>query len=283
MTKKYLLSSFAALALGFVISCDNTTDDPPNQNKTTTGGTTITGPRILSKINNGTKDLEEYITNGGALSQAFTRDAASNNTTTSTVTYSGDKITQIKIQDNVSPHVTDNTYALTYTSGKLTGFTMDQTILGSVNHSDFTVYYDANGQLYRIEEKKKLGGSTSYSHYYETKYTFSASNIVKTDYTGMLMSGGNPDPSSSSTTTYFYDNYDSKINPYTTLPKEYLIVSLMATTQLNSYLLSSNNAGKVTIQSPVGPSISYPKLYSYDSQNYPVTDQGALKYIYKPL
>jgi cytochrome oxidase Cu insertion factor (SCO1/SenC/PrrC family) len=32
---------------------------------------------------------------------------------------------------------------------------MDQTIMGLANHSDFTVYYDANGTLYRIVEKKK--------------------------------------------------------------------------------------------------------------------------------
>jgi hypothetical protein len=284
MTKKYFFLTFAALALGFVMSCDNTTDDPPNQDKTTPPTSTITGPRILSKVNNGTKDLEEYITTiNGALSQAFTRDAGSTNTMTSTVTYSGSKISQIKIQDNVTPHVTDNTYVLTYTSGKLSSFTMDQTILGFANHSDFTVYYDANGELYRVEEKKKLGGSPSYSHYYEAKYTFSASNIVKTDYTGMLMSGGNPDTSTASTTSYLYENYDSKINPYTTLPKEYLIISLASTTQLNSYLLSTNNVGKVTIQSPVGPPISYPKLYSYDSANYPISDQGMLHYIYKPL
>lgn len=283
MTKKYFFSTFAALALGFVVSCDNTTDDPPNQNKTTPPTATITGPRILSKINNGTKDLEEYITSGGALSQAFTRDAASTNTITSTVTYSGSKISQIKIQDNVTPHVTDNTYVLTYTSGKLSSFTMDQPVFGTTNHSDFTVFYDANGELYRIVEKKKLGGSTSYTHYIETKYTFSASNVVKTDYTTMLMSGGNPDTSTASTTSYLYENFDSKINPYTTLPKEYLIVSLVATTQVNSYLLSTNNVGKVTIQNPAGPPISYPKLYSYDSENYPISDQGQLHYIYKPL
>lgn len=283
MTKNYILSTFAAIALVFVVSCDNTTEDPPNQNKNTTSGSTITGPRILSKVNNGTKDLEEYVTNGGALSQVFVRDAASSNTLTSTVTYSGTTISQIKIQDNVTPHVTDNTYALTYTSGKLSAFTMDQTIMGLANHSDFTVYYDANGALYRIVEKKKMAGSTSYTHYTELKFTFSTNNIVKADYTTMLMSGGTPTASTASTTSYLYENYDAKINPYTTLPREYLMVS-STMTQMNSYLLSSNNVGKVTIQNPAGAAISYPKGYLYDSQNYPVSDQSqTIKYIYKPL
>jgi hypothetical protein len=283
MIKKYFLSSMAALALGFVVSCDNTTEDPPNQNKNNTATATITGPRILSKVNNGTKDLEEYVTNAGMLSQVYVRDAGSSNATLSTVTYTGSTISQIKIQDNVNPHVTDNTYALTYTSGKLSAFTMDQTIMGSANHSDFTVYYDAAGTLYRIVEKKKVGGSASYSFYNEMKFTYSAGNIVKLDYIRMMMSGGNPDTSTASTMVYYFDNYDSKINPYTTLPKEYFMVA-STMTQINGSMLSANNVGKVTIQSPAGPQISYPKGYLYDSQNYPVSDLGQLvKYIYKAL
>jgi hypothetical protein len=49
MTKNYILSTFAAIALVFVVSCDNTTEDPPNQNKNTTSGSTITGPRFYLK------------------------------------------------------------------------------------------------------------------------------------------------------------------------------------------------------------------------------------------
>jgi hypothetical protein len=283
MTKKYFLSSLAALALGFVVSCDNTTEDPPNQNQNTGSTATITGPRILSKVSNGTKDLEEYVTNAGMLSQVYVRDAGSSNATLSTVTYTGSAISQIKIQDNVSPHVTDNTYALTYTSGKLSAFTMDQTIMGSANHSDFTVYYDAGGSLYRIVEKKKVGGSASYSFYNEMKFTYSAGNIVKLDYIRMMMSGGNPDTSTASTSVYYFDNYDSKVNPYTTLPKEYFMVA-STMTQINGAMLSANNVGKVTIQSPAAPQISYPKGYLYDSQNYPVSDLGqTIKYIYKAL
>lgn len=283
MIKKYFLSSMAALALGFVVSCDNTTEDPPNQNKNNTAAATITGPRILSKVNNGTKDLEEYVTNAGMLSQVYVRDAGSSNATLSTVTYTGSTISQIKIQDNVNPHVTDNTYALTYASGKLSAFTMDQTIMGSANHSDFTVYYDAAGTLYRIVEKKKVGGSASYSFYNEMKFTYSAGNIVKLDYIRMMMSGGNPDTSTASTSVYYFDNYDSKVNPYTTLPKEYFMVA-STMTQINGAMLSANNVGKVTIQSPAAPQISYPKGYLYDSQNYPVSDLGqTIKYIYKAL
>ncbi len=283
MIKKYFLSSIAALALGFVLSCDNSTEDPPNQNANGSSGATITGPRILSKITDGTKDYEEYITNAGILSQAFVRDAGSSNTLTSTVTYSGNKIATIKYQDNASPHVIDYFYTLTYTAGKLSGFAMDHTTAMGVNRSDFTVYYDAAGQLYRIVEKRKMGGSTAYTHYIESKFTFSGNNVVKADHTTMLMnSSGSPDSTTASVTSYAYENYDNKVNPYLTLPKEYFMVTGTAM-KMNFYTLSSNNYGKMTIQSPAAPAVIVPKGYVYDSQNYPVSDQASLKYIYKPL
>lgn len=284
MIRKFLFSSLAVLALSFTISCDNTTEDPPNQNNGNSGGgTTITGPRILSKITSGNVAMEEYITNAGILSQAYIRDVGSTNTITATVTYSADKITKIKYQDNVNPHVIDNVYNLSYTAGKLSAFTMDQTIMSITNHSDFTVYYDANGQLYRIVEKKKMGNGTNYTHYVESKFTFSAGNVARLDYTTMLMDGGNPDPSTSILISYAYDNYDSKINPYNTLPKEYFMVT-GTLFPINSNSISFNNVGKITLQNPSGPPISVPKGYLYDSQNYPVSDQGqVVKYIYKAL
>lgn len=283
MIKRYFISSLAFLALSFSISCDNTTEDPPNQNNNSSAGQTITGPRILSKLTSGTTDQEEYITNAGILSQAFIRDMGTTNTITATVTYSGNKISKIRYLDNVNPHVIDNLYTLDYTAGKLSGITMDQALLSTTNHSDFTVYYDANGQLYRIVEKKKMGGSTSYTHYVENKFTFAAGNVTKLEYTTMLMNGGNPDPSTSTAMSYAYDNYDSKINPYTTLPKEYFMVT-GTLFPINFNALSSNNTGKITLINPGAPQISVPKSYLYDSQNYPISDPGQIvKYIYKPL
>ncbi len=283
MIKKYFISSLALLTLNFSFSCDNTTEDPPNQNKNNAGATSITGPRILSKITSGNLDLEEYITNAGILSQVFIRDAGSNNTITATVTYSGTKISKIRYLDNVNPHVIDHTYNLSYTSGKLSEMTMDQALVSTINHSDFTVYYDANGQLYRIVEKKKMGGSSTYTHYVENKFTFAAGNVAKLDNTAMLMNGGNPDPSTSTAMSYAYDNYDNKINPYTTLPKEYFMVT-GTLFPINFNALSSNNTGKITLISAGAPQTSVPKSYLYDPQNYPVSDPGQIvKYIYKPL
>lgn len=282
MVKKYLLSTVAALALGFAVSCDNTTDDPPGQDKNGSGsGTTITGPRVLSKVTVGTLDAEEYITSSGVLSQALYKNSAGD-VITGTVTYTGNNITKLKMTDSKAVHAIDNTYNVTYTNGKISAITMDQPVVGTTNHSDFTVTYDANGQLYRIIEKKKMGGSASYTHYVEYRFTFAASNIAKVDQISTLMIGGNPDMPNAMTMTYAYDNYDDKINPHTTLPKEYFtIVGTLFSS--NFYLLSPNNPGKITVFSS-GTGVATPKTYVYDSQNYPVSDQSqTTKYIYKPL
>jgi hypothetical protein len=283
MIKNYLLKILAVLFLGFVVSCDNTTDDPPNQNNTNNGGGTITGPRILSKITNGTVTTEEYISDLGILSQAILRDNGSTNTTTATLTYTGNKVSKIKYQDNLTPHVIDNEYNITYTNGKMSAIAMQQNALSTTNISDFTIYYDAAGGLYRIVEKKKMGGSSSYTHYVEYKFTFAAGNVARVDQTTMLMSSGTPNPATASLTSYAYDNYDNKTNPYTTLPKEYFIVT-GTLFPVNYNMISPNNSGKITIQNPSGSPISVPKGYLYDSQNYPVSDQSqTVKYVYKAL
>ncbi|WP_370899306.1 hypothetical protein [Chryseobacterium gossypii] len=283
MGKSHLLKILTVLLLAFVVSCDNTTEDPPNQNKNNNNGSGITGPRILSKVTNGNVTTEEYITSAGVLSQAILRDYGTSNTTTATVTYTNDKITKIRYQDNLTPHVLDNEYTITYTNGKMSAIAMQQNAISTTNYSDFTVIYDAVGGLYRIEERKKMGGSSSYTHYTEYRFTFSASNVVKVDHTTMLMSGNTPDPTTASTITYAYDNYDDKINPYTTLPKEYFIVT-GTLFPINFNMISTNNAGKITIHNPMSPPVSIPKGYLYDSQNYPVSDQGqTINYIYKPL
>ncbi|WP_294215687.1 hypothetical protein [uncultured Chryseobacterium sp.] len=291
MTNNYFLRIFAILTLGLFISCDNTTDDPPNQNKNTSsssssssGGNSITGPRILEKVNMGNTTVEEYSSTSGVLYQAVIRDNSSSDAITATLTYNNNKVAKIKYTDNKPTHIIDHTYLITYTNGKITSMTLDNPTFNINNHSDFSIFYDSNGQLYRIVEKKKMGGSSVYTHYIEDKFTFASTNVAKVEHTTMLMDNNAPDTTTASTIVYAYDSYDSKINPYTTLPKEYLMVTGVLMAQVNFYMLSSNNVGNITIQSPIGPAIPVPKTYLYDAQNYPVSDQTqSVKYLYKAL
>lgn len=288
MSKNFLFKALLGLVFGFLVSCDNTTDDPINQNKTTNtnnngGMPTITGPRILHKVMSGTVTAEEYVTNAGTLSQVILKDVGSTNTTTATLTYTSGKITGIKYQDNANPHIIDNDYTISYNgSGKLSTFTMQQAVFATTNKTDFAVTFDTAGNVKKMTEKKKMGGSAVYTHYGEYVFTFSGNNVSKVDYTTMLMDNNVPDQTTALTTSYMYDNYDSKINPYTTLPKDYFIIT-STIFQVNFNFISENNVGKVTMQNGLG-GFSYPKGYLYDSQNYPTSDQGQIvKYIYKAL
>lgn len=154
--KKTIFKAFVGVLFGLIVSCDNTTDDPINQNNTGNNNEpTITGPRVLNKVMSGTVTSEEYITSSGAISQVILRDYATTNSTTATVTYTGDKISRIKYIDNQNPHVIDNEYNITYTNGRMSAIALQQNLGSVINRSDFTVNYDPSGVLYRVEEKKK--------------------------------------------------------------------------------------------------------------------------------
>lgn len=278
-----------SLLFGMLLSCDNTTSDPLiDQNKSAnsgSNGTTITGPRILNKVTINNSVVEEYITNAGKLSKAITNDYGSANSFTSTITYTNNRISNIKMLDNITPHVMDYNYNLLYdSSGRVSTMTcLQASVSNAATLIDYTFAYNSNGLVQKITEKKKMGGSNSYTHYTEYVLTYTGNNITKADQTVMLMDNGVPDPSTSFVISYLYENYDSKINPYTTLPKDYFTV-IGALFPVDFYMLSSNNVGKITIQNPLGPPGVSPKTYLYDSQDYPVSDQSqTTKYVYKPL
>ncbi len=101
--------------------------------------------------------------------------------------------------------------------------------------------------------------------------------------TGTTSSTGVPSTTNLMTTTYNFTSYDSKINPYTTLPKTFFVIwSLIH--PLNFTYLSANNLTNYNIQYNTTPMVSTGLTYLYDSMNYPVSDQTqVLKYVYKAL
>lgn len=85
MTKNNFIALVMTLLLGFMFSCDNTTDDPinnsknnPNNNGGASGGstTTITGPRILHKIVVNNEINQEFLTTGNVLQKAIFKEAS---------------------------------------------------------------------------------------------------------------------------------------------------------------------------------------------------------------
>lgn len=293
-----LLKGASALLLCLMFSCDNTTADPINQNNNnnnsggTGGGTTgptITGPRILHKITANNSTTEEFVTSGNVLQKAIYReDSAPNSFVIANVTYTSGKISKVKIGQEINGAVPANNlgydFNITYDSnGKINNTTCSATLGTLVTYnSEYAYTYDGSGKMTKIVEKKKNG--TTYTHFTNYNITNTGDNITKmVSETGLTSDSGVPDMSSAMTTTYNFSTYDTKINPYTTLPKTFFVIWSLVH-PLNFSQLSNNNLTSFSIQYGSTPIVASGLTYLYDSMNYPTSDQSqAKKYIYKAL
>ncbi|OCK50564.1 hypothetical protein BA768_05280 [Chryseobacterium sp. CBo1] len=305
MTRNKFLTGISAILLGFMLSCDNTTADPINNtlnNPNNPGGSggggsapSITGPRILHKINVNSVTNQEFVTNGNVLEKAIFKEASGPTSfLVGTVTYTSGKVTRVKFAQEVNgapANTLSYDFNITYDSGGKINYTTCQTMLGTMPsfNSEYTYTYDGSGKITKIVEKKKSG--STYTHFINYNLTNSGDNITKmVSESGITNAAGVPDLSATVlTTTYDYTSYDDKINPYTTLPKTFFVMwSLLH--PINFPSLSANNLKSFNIvyPSPVpgipGQVIPGAYTYLYDTQNYPVSDQTqAQKYIYKAL
>ncbi|MCU7617810.1 hypothetical protein NZ698_11425 [Chryseobacterium sp. PBS4-4] len=307
MIRKNFFKVVAALLLSFTFSsCDNTTNDPINNNTNnpSTGGSgsgsgttgpTITGPRILHKIVVNNVTNQEFVTTGNVLQKAIFQEASGPTSFfIGTPTYTSGKITKVKFGQEINGAVPANNIAydfdITYDSSGKINYTSCQTTLGGAPHfgMEYTYTYDSSGKMTKIVEKKKSG--TTYIQFTNYTFTNTGDNITKVvAENGTTSATGVPNMSTlMSAGTYNYPLYDDKINPYTTLPKTFFVMwSLVHPTNFQS--LSANNVKSFNIVfPPIGsvpaPLVSGDFTYIYDSMNYPVSDQGqAQKYIYKAL
>lgn len=303
MIKNYFFKVVAVILLAFMFSCDNTTDDPINNNKNNpntgssgSGGSTITGPRILHKIVVNNVTNQEFVTTGNILQKAiFKETSGPASFLIGEPTYTSGKISKVKFWQEVNGAVPANgigyEFIITYDSAGKINYTTCQTTLGSTQHfnMEYSYTYDGSGKLTKIAEKKKSG--STYVQFTNYNFTMTGDNITKMSAeTGATTPSGAPDPSVSVTTTnYNYSSYDSKINPYNTLPKTFFVTWALVH-PFNFSALSANNYTGLNIEaiSPVSPTpipvSSYTLSFLYDSMNYPTSDQSqAQKYIYKAL
>lgn len=296
MTRHKFLKGVFLVLMGFMFSCDNTTDDPinnaknnPNNPNNSGGSTVITGPRILNKITaNGFTD-QEFVTTGTTLEKAIFRDAGTANSfLIGKVTYTSGRITKVKYQQEINGAVTANSlsyeFDLTYDANGKINYTTCSTMIGTMPNfnMEYTYSYDSAGKITQIVEKKKSG--TTYTHFTNYNFTNTGDNITKVEAVmGMTSSTGVPDMSTLITTNYNYTSFDTKINPYNTLPKAFFVTwSLLH--PFNFVSLSANNVINFDIVSQGPTTIPGSYTYLYDSQNYPVSDQTqSQKYIYKAL
>ncbi|MFL9834748.1 hypothetical protein [Chryseobacterium terrae] len=287
------------MSLGFMFSCDNTTADPinntlnnPNNPGSSGGGSTpsITGPRILHKIIVNNVTNQEYVTTGNVLDKALFKEASDPNSfLVATPTYTAGKITRIKFVHELNGTIPANSlsydYNITYDSAGKINYTTCATMLGTMPsfNSEYTYTYDGSGKMTKIVEKKKSG--STYTHFTNYNLTNTGDNITKlVTENGITSATGVPDMSSIISYTYNFSSYDTKINPYTTLPKA-LFLTWSLIHPINFSNLSANNLINFSIVYPApAPVVPGTFIYIYDAQNYPVSAQSqAQKYFYKAL
>ncbi|MBB6371628.1 hypothetical protein [Chryseobacterium shigense] len=290
MGKNYLLKIIAGVFFGLMVSCNNSSEDQfePSSNNGGNGNTPTPPARVLEKITLNNNVQEEYTFNGTAFQKGMLRDGTNNNYYTGTVTYINNKISKIKFIGSLTGSMTYDFSVSEDSKGNVYSATCTGTATAAIDSfvSDYTFTYDATGKkLVKIMEKRKVAGNSAYSQFTQNTFTYNGDNIFKAECAkGTLTGTGEPNMATAKMTLYSFQNYDSKVNPYTTLPKTFFTAWSLVRPE-SFYRISPNNPTSVYVMPPTpAPAVNTPMTYLYDAYNYPVSDKDqALKYIYRTL
>ncbi|MGG5209019.1 hypothetical protein ACQWU4_08720 [Chryseobacterium sp. MIQD13] len=290
MGKNYLFKIIAGVFFGLMVSCDNSSSDQfePSANDGSNGNTPTPPARVLEKITLNNNVQEEYTVNGTVFQKGVLRDGNTNNYYTGTVTYISNKIGKIKFVGSLTGSIAYDFSISEDSKGNVYSATCTATAATAIDSfvSDYIFTYDATGKkLVKILEKRKVAGNTAYSQFTESTFTYNGENIFKAECArGTLTGTGAPNMTTAKMTVYSYQNYDSKVNPYSTLPKSFFTAWSLVRPE-NFYRISPNNPTSVYVMPPApAPAVNTPMTYLYDGYNYPVSDKDqVLKYIYRTL
>ncbi|KMQ66302.1 hypothetical protein ACM46_01785 [Chryseobacterium angstadtii] len=291
MGKNYLFKVITGVFFGLLVSCDNSSSDqfePSANNGGNNGNTTPPPARVIEKITLNNNVQEEYTMNGTAFQKGMLRDGNTNNYYTGTVTYINNKIGKIKFLGSIGGSMSYDFSVSEDSKGNVYSATCTATAATALDSyvSDYIFTYDASGKkLTKILEKRKVAGNTAYSLFTENTFTYNGDNIFKVESTkGTLTATGDPNLATAKLTVYSFQNYDSKINPFSTIPKSFFTAWSLARPE-NFYRISPNNPTSLFVMPPSpAPGVNTPMTYVYDAFNYPVSDKDQiLKYTYRTL
>ncbi|AZA47522.1 hypothetical protein EG346_04665 [Chryseobacterium carnipullorum] len=291
MGKNYLFKVITGVVFGLLVSCDNSSSDqfePSANNGGNNGNTTPPPARVLEKITLNNNVQEEYTVNGTVFQKGMLRDGVTNNYYTGTATYINNKIGKIKFVGSLTGSMAYDFSVSEDSKGNVYSATCTATAAAAIDSfvSDYTFTYDATGKkLVKILEKRKVSGNTAYSLFTESTFTYNGDNIFKAECTnGTLTGTGAPNMTTAKLTVYSFQNYDSKVNPFSTLPKTFFTAWSLIRPE-NFYRISPNNPTSVFVMPPSPASgVNTPMTYVYDAFNYPVSDKDqVLKYAYRTL
>jgi len=290
MGKNYLFKICAGVLFGLMISCNNSSSDDfePSANNGGNNGNTPPPARVLEKITLNNNVQEEYSFNGSLFNKGMLRDGVTNNYYTGTATYVNNKIAKIKFLGSLTGSVAYDFSVSEDSKGNVYSATCIATAATALDSfvSDYTFTYDASGKkLAKILEKRKVAGNTAYSVFVESTFTYNGDNIFKAECAkGVLTSTGAPNMATAKLTVYSFQNYDSKVSPFSTLPKSFFTAWSLIRPE-TFYRISPNNPTSVYVMPPSpAPGVNTPMTYQYDGYNYPVSDKDqTLKYVYRTL
>lgn len=293
-------------------SCKDLVDEEGNPLLDLNDTTGFNGPRALFREITDSDTIAEYHYNGLLLTRVIGEENSVTN-----IMWSGDKISQISFNGHLDSDgdgtIDDDSivYTQQFTYGNLGRLTII-----SENRSTFKrtpavppttpagpylldkktkslydlVYSSTTGKLDIINMKTgtEIAGSPNftYTNYSKSWYTYLGDNVSKVErHFGAIAGGVNGTP----TEKYGYEflNYDSQINPYTLLPFEYNVSTLLAVknSDKKSFVLSPNSPKRVSITDltqPIPSPVIFSTDYRYDAQTYMIKG-FAVNYIYKPM
>ena len=283
--KKILSFLSIALFLTGLNSCQD--PDPASVYGWTAQGQNIPGPRILQKVELGTQLMEEYSTANGMftkMTQFVYDNTALSEKHEFSLTYNGNKVTAMNVNYTTVSNGQQSTDVFTpaYSGNRLVSYTRVTTDPFMVINHTGEFSYDTSGKITKLLEKSFHGNNALPSVEKHYNLTYSGNNIAKVEKITKNM-----DPTTGTVMNTFVENdeytlYDTKLTPYSTLPKYYRML-LSAVVPNYFYTLSENNPGKYKMSNPLLPvPVEQVNSFQYDQQNYAITN-GSLRYFYKAL
>ena len=253
----------------------------------------IPGPRYLYKVEANGLLYEEYTATSGKITRM---DRYNYNGTVQEehhkidLTYSGNRIAQMDFTGSQTgnPTVVKYKYVPTYdAAGRIVSYVKDG-LTGTVitTHSLGEVNYDTTGRVTKIFEKTATVTTPNVYNYttsHESNLLYNGeSDVIKNSYITKMYDGTTGIVMSTMTDVYEYPTYDSKVNPYSSLPKDFRTL-FAALDPTSTFHLSANNPMKLKFYNsflPAAVETSY--VYQYDQQGFAVHN-GYTNFLYKPL
>lgn len=287
--KRLLQLLSIVLSIAFINSCKEPDPatvygwDDPND---------FSGPRMIKKVLANNQTVEEYAPNLGKLFKV--------NRTTYDGTaikeyqniylfYLGSKITKIEVNGYITTDNITGTAVLIPNydaTGRMVSL-MNDFYVGSTHkkHSITVFNYDTSGKVINAYQKTaSVNPATPNIYVYpditNDIITYNGNNLEKVETTKMVVNTSSGIIQSSETVAREYSKFDSKINPYTTIPDNYIVSVSTLFTDMYAYL-SENNPEKYVYTNATNVSTETLYTNKYDTHNF-IINNGFRNFYYQP-